>query len=297
MSLNFFSKTNHFSFSGHETFACKTLWLKKGYDFIINGGDFNAPDAVAELGVGKNMVSSIRFWLKVFGIAENDKPTELGRRLFGDGGWDPFCEDMATLWLLHYSLVNINIASIYNMVFTGLRRSKIEFTRIDVQNYIEMACRTASQTNVYNEGTVKKDIGVLLQNYVYPSDSKNIEDYSNLLIGLDLIRKTDNLIKTNGKTEHQYRFSLKEPKDIIPELLLYAVLDTAKNEKVLSYDSLSNLSLIFGLGMTDFKILLKDLSSEHEDIISFSDNSGIINIGINNKANKFDILRSYYEGK
>ncbi len=24
-----------YSFSGHESFACKSLWLKKGYDFVV----------------------------------------------------------------------------------------------------------------------------------------------------------------------------------------------------------------------------------------------------------------------
>lgn len=289
--------TTHLSFSGHETFACKTLWLKKGYDFMVNGGDFNAADAVSELGVGKNMVSSIRFWLKAFGISDNDKPTELGDRLFGDDGWDPFCEDMATLWLLHYSIVSLNIASIYNIVFTGLRRTKIEFTRTDVQNYIEMTCRTASQMNAYNERTVRKDIGVFLQNYVYPTDSKNIEDYSNLLIGLDLIRMTESLLKVNGKTEPLYRFSLKEPKDIVMDVILYSILDTADGVRVLSYDTLTNLALIFGLGMNDFKSILKKLSKEYDDIITFSDNSGIINVGISGDADKFDVLRHYYERK
>ena len=48
-------------FSGHGTFKCKTHWLKRGYDFICDGGNFNAEDAVIGLGVGKNMVSSIKY--------------------------------------------------------------------------------------------------------------------------------------------------------------------------------------------------------------------------------------------
>jgi len=47
-------------FSGHETFHCKSLWLKKGYDFIEKEGKF-IDEASVELGVGRNMVSSIRF--------------------------------------------------------------------------------------------------------------------------------------------------------------------------------------------------------------------------------------------
>ena len=61
------SMTNKYIFSGHESFPCKSLWLKKGYDFVVKGRDFNRPEAVVHLGVGKNMVASIHFWLKAFG--------------------------------------------------------------------------------------------------------------------------------------------------------------------------------------------------------------------------------------
>jgi hypothetical protein len=50
-------------FSGHETFIARTFWPKKGYDFIKQGGKFSSEDAVVELGVGKNMVLSINFWM------------------------------------------------------------------------------------------------------------------------------------------------------------------------------------------------------------------------------------------
>ena len=69
--------TTKYTFSGHDTFQCRQLWLKKGYDFVQEGQSFNNEDAVVKLGVGKNMVSSIRYWLKAFNIIDNkDKPTE-----------------------------------------------------------------------------------------------------------------------------------------------------------------------------------------------------------------------------
>ena len=30
-----------YTFSGHESFPCKTLWLKKGYDFVLGNNDWN----------------------------------------------------------------------------------------------------------------------------------------------------------------------------------------------------------------------------------------------------------------
>lgn len=46
-------------FSGHDTFIVRTFWPKKGYDFIKNGGNFSAEDAVVDLGVGKNIYPAI----------------------------------------------------------------------------------------------------------------------------------------------------------------------------------------------------------------------------------------------
>ena len=66
-----------YKFSGHESFPCKSLWLKKGYDFVANKNDFNSPDAVITLGVGKNMVASIRFWLRAFGVQRTTKRQSL----------------------------------------------------------------------------------------------------------------------------------------------------------------------------------------------------------------------------
>ena len=51
----------NFTYTGHETFACRSYWLKKGYDFLEGKNNFSSPDTPSNLGVGKNMVRSIRF--------------------------------------------------------------------------------------------------------------------------------------------------------------------------------------------------------------------------------------------
>ena len=35
MSVTNKAKGVKYSFSGHESFPCKSLWLKKGYDFVM----------------------------------------------------------------------------------------------------------------------------------------------------------------------------------------------------------------------------------------------------------------------
>ena len=103
------------SFAGHETFAFCYSWLKKGVDLLKTDPEtFRREDAIVRLGVGKNMVRSIRHWCLATRVAEEEagthsrclRPTDLGNRLLSDEGWDPFLEDDATLWLLHWKLAS-----------------------------------------------------------------------------------------------------------------------------------------------------------------------------------------------
>ena len=59
-------------FSGHESFACRYAWLPKAYRELRTDPDAFADEdrAMVQLGVGKNMVRSIRFWVEVMGVAE-----------------------------------------------------------------------------------------------------------------------------------------------------------------------------------------------------------------------------------
>ena len=55
------------------------------------------------------MVESIGYWLRAFQLvnAESPEPTKLGNMLFSpDSGLDPYLEDEATIWLLHWLLVS-----------------------------------------------------------------------------------------------------------------------------------------------------------------------------------------------
>ena len=85
------------------------------------------------------MVSAIRFWMKAFNIIDNkDIPTEFGKQLFdNETGYDPFLEDEASLWLLHYQLIKTGYASIYSMIFNEFRKEKLFFNKETFVNYMK----------------------------------------------------------------------------------------------------------------------------------------------------------------
>jgi hypothetical protein len=87
------------------------MWLKKAFDQAVGGvvkrSAFVDESAIAEFGVGKNMVASIRHW--ALGVRGHRGP-ELRRRLprladrrsiFADDGYDPYSEHPTTAWYCH----------------------------------------------------------------------------------------------------------------------------------------------------------------------------------------------------
>ena len=194
--------TTKYTFSGHESFPCKTLWLKKGYDFLKGQNSWNDTDSVVKLGVGKNMVASIRYWMRAFGLTVNDKLTSIADYLLDtDNGKDPFIEDLGTLWLFHYLLVSSGEATLYNLLFTRFQRERLTFERDHIVAFVKRTMIEEGKLKSFNENTVKKDVAVLLQNYVQPQKPQTMEDYSSLIIDLDLIRQS--------KDNKQYTFNVE----------------------------------------------------------------------------------------
>ena len=284
------SKIKKYTFSGHESFPCKTLWLKKGYDFVVAGDDFNSPEAVIGLGVGKNMVASIRFWLRVFGVTENDKPTVLADYLFNDqNGKDKYLEDIATLWLLHFNLVFLEEATLYNMFFCGVQRERTHFEREQVLTYVKMRMVEANKMTLFNANTVKKDIGVLLQNYTLPRKAQSNEDFSTLLIDLDLIRQS-----SEGK---DYYFNVDGKRKVTKEIFLYGLLKLKEQEgdNTISFDTIQErVGQVFC--MQDFETIemLKQLASDYSQYFAYSDVAGIKQIQFTKELDVKQVLDDYY---
>src|SRR5687768_11704646 len=88
-------------FSGHETFAFRYAWLPKAYRALKRSvSTFSDEDAaMVELGLGKNMVRSLRFWVEATGLAQPEqgrglKLTDFAHAVFGKEGYDPYLEDL-----------------------------------------------------------------------------------------------------------------------------------------------------------------------------------------------------------
>lgn len=279
-----------YTFSGHESFPCKSLWLKKGYDFVVKGNDFNSPEAGIGLGVGKNMVASIRFWLRAFGITENDNISWIGDYLFDDiSGKDKYLEDIATLWLLHFNLVFSEEATLYKMFFCGVQRERTSFEREQVFTYVKLKMAEAGKATLYNENTVKKDVGVLLQNYCLPRKPQSNEDFSSLLIDLDLIRQN-----SEGKG---YYFNVDGKRKVTKEIFLYGLLMLKEQEgdNTISFDTIQErVGLVFCMQDYETIEMLKLLANEYNQYFAYSDVAGIKQVQFIKELDVKHVLDNYY---
>ena len=275
-----------YTFSGHESFQCKNLWLKKGYDYVKQGHSFTSDDAVVELGVGKNMVASIRYWLKSFSVIDNeDKPTDLGKFIFSDDGADPFLEDISTIWLLHYTLVRTGHASLYSLLFSSFHKTRNEFTKEQLMSFLKQEnYKERFKGFIFNENTVSKDIDTFLKNYVEPSNKSNYEDFSTLLLPLNLIRKVD---------RDNYVFNYSSRANLNPLVFLYAVKDKTNNAKAVDFDVVLELARIFCLSTNDLYAIFEHLHHINENI-SFENTAGEQLLTINDELDKMAVLRQLY---
>ena len=287
---------NDIHFSGHDSFPCRTLWLKKGYDFIANDGNFNDDNAVVKLGVGKNMVSSIRYWYKVFGFSDENGFKWIADYLFKEKiGKDNFLEDLGTLWLLHFLIVYYNYASLYNIVFAMFQKERKVFNKEHIISFVKRKLKEIKQDNAFNPNTVGRDINVLLQNYCLPKNPQFNEEYSNLFLDLDLIKQND---KKNTGDDNNYFFNIEGKRSVTEDIFLFAVM-TAKEEgaQVIDYDDIQKIGLIFC--MTDLEIIsmLKRLSKKYPEHLAYSEHAGIRQLFINKEFDLQQILDNYYDAK
>lgn len=282
-----------YSFSGHDSFQCRQLWLKKGFDYLQTKKSFNDEDAVIKLGVGKNMVSAIRYWMKSFNIIDNkDIPTEFGIKLFSNDGWDPFLEDDGSLWLLHYQLVKSNLASIYNIIFNEFRKEKILFNRETFLNYLKRRRESEEGMN-FNDNTVADDFDVFVKMYQgNDSNNKDVEDsFSGILSEIDLLKTIG-----SGK-DQQFQIEYNE-RDNLPEaVLLFSILDNPAYGNSISLNSLeydtNSPGSIFALNRSGLVNKISEIANNNKHI-TFTDHAGIKELQLKNKPNAHLILDTYY---
>ena len=248
------------------------------------------------------MVISINYWLKAFGITDSEnKPAELGIKLLDTRkGYDPYLEDLGSIWLLHYSLVSTNKASIYNIFFNEFRKGRIDFTKEQFLVFLKRLLEKNVHSG-FNQNTIAADISVLIRNYlkpIYKEAKIDIEeDFASLMIDLDLISsyKSEN---SEGRIVDWYKTENLIRKELPIEIFLFSILNNPNYGRSISFKELLNgynsPGAIFCLNDEGLYNQIQEAVKKYRGI-TYSESAGIREMQIKSTINKWDLLDDYYE--
>lgn len=261
----------------HETFAPRYGWLKKGFDAVVEDPlVFESPKAIEILGVGANMVRSIRFWASAFGVIESAscestgrlsgplKPTEFGKRLLSDNGWDPYLEDPASLWLLHWKLFVSPVRAISWSLLMNLDLYG-PFDSRSLNRTLRAKTAEIPELKKYAASSIKNDALCFLRMYS-PSRSLNSEEIECPFTQLGLIAFDPE------NDEYQFNRSLKKdlPHHVLMACCLFYSSITSPGAKIISTRKLAydqdSPGKVFKMSETDIGWKLDSVGSSIEGI-------------------------------
>lgn len=298
-----------YSFSGHESFSLRYAWLPKVVQTVETTPSlFRMDDASTELGVGKNMVSSMRHWaLAVDAIRPTDvrgdfEPTDFGRSLFGNEGWDPYFENIATTWLVHWKLASAKErASTWWLAFN--RYPDIRFTKESLGNWLYEIAEHSPSTRA-TRTSIKRDVDVFVRTYVaddHASARIPDETFDSPLSELGMLRSDP----TSLAGESIYVIERRQHPTLPIEILAYAIRSYWQDQ-LAGQSTASFESLCFGEGSPGviFRLSESQLARQLEDDLEvfgmrFDDTAGmrVVHLAAPDDPSPFQLLDSYFRSR
>lgn len=288
---------------GHESFSLREGWLRKGVaaiqlDEYILGDTLKACD---ELGVGANMVKSIRYWLQAVGltyekIAKGSKrcqliTDEIGKNILS---YDEFFEDIGTLFLLHYKLVtNTELATSWYVFFNRLNAK--EFTKDNMIERIKQEILKITAGTSVSEKSIIDDCNCIIKTY-YNEKENMIDPEDNLccpFVELGLLKKL-----TYSKNTSELIIKTSANKRKLDKLIIfYVMLDRLGENKSITIDQLENqecnIGKVFNLNKNDINEYMDKLRDAN--LINITRTAGLNEI-YPKMRDKGKVLKMYYEG-
>lgn len=206
------------SFARHETFYLRDGWLGKSMRVVNDankGFDYFRCEAAPDvLGMGKNMVQSLKFWLIACGLI-SEKTKETTR--FGEltSIYDPYFEDEGTLWLLHYNLVtNDQAATTWYWFFNefGFKEFNEDLFLDNLNNWC------VANAHKIAASSLKKDYQCFLNTYLSETKfNKRVTPEDNISCPL---RELHLIKRIKGKS---YRLNRPDRDTLPPLIVLYSI--------------------------------------------------------------------------
>lgn len=215
-------------FSGHQTFPLRYAWIPKACRLIEQDASVLSDDeaAIAELGIGKNMLHSLRFWIEVTNVARASKGlfelTDLGRAVFHEKGYDPYLEDTRTLWLLHWHIASRVGRPLFAWYYIINHIGSMEFTRSQlVPKFMSESAKYGKQRSRI---TVAQHLDIFINSYLPRGQCK--EDVLDCpLSDLNFLVERGERPDRNGRRESVLAIHTGAEARVPDAVFLYCLLD------------------------------------------------------------------------
>ncbi len=205
-------------YAKHESFHIREGWLAKGLRAVQSQRDILRNDTIAaiQLGLGRNMVRALRFWLTATGLLKADPPGHI-LTPFGSTVWecDPYFEDIATLWLIQYHLAcSEDNATAWYWFF-----NHFAYFDFDQETFVQELSRWAlayEERKPPAQRTLESEFQVLIRTYLPSGREHSPED------GMDSPLAELGLLE--ALPSRRYRMRAPDPERIPPLIVLYVLL-------------------------------------------------------------------------
>jgi hypothetical protein len=302
--------------SGHESFPCRYTWLPKAVRGLARNPELFADEeqAMVDLGVGKNMVRSIRFWSFATGMAlvtsrgADPSLTESAVALLADGGLDPFLEDRRTLWLLHWNLSTNVETPLLAWDYLLNRWQEPELIPSTAIKALEKAA--VSQGNRISSVTLEQHFDAFLHTYVPTRSRKGEVQEDNLdcpLVELQLIVKVGEreIERSSGRREPIYAFRREEKPDVTPELFVYCLNEFWEqrhiNENTIPLREVAHghgsPGQVFKLAEEDVRARVEALAKSHSGLFVYNESANIQQLRKTGEGKRMKLLRAIYSAE
>ena len=259
-------------FSGHETFPLRQMWLKKLFDQATDGGlirksTFSQEKSIADFGVGKNMVASIRHWALACGVMYEDvdgfRIRGLANEILSDGGLDPYAESPSTAWLAHWQLAGRCFRSTtWHWLFNHVTAPT--FTRQELEEPLATYARELDPKHRLSSSTISRDLETCLRSYAPRVAGGSPEDFAEPLLGeLGLLQEVH---------KGQYAFRRGPKASLHNGIFAYALIDFW-NREAEGQSSLAFETVAYAEGSPG-RVFKLDEESIAQRLITLSDFTG-----------------------
>ena len=271
---------------GHEKFHLREGWIAKGlYGVSANPRVFSGSDGTDQLGVGTNMVKSIKYWMLAMGLIKEGQKngaelTDLGKMILK---YDPFLEDDLSLWLLHSYISKNNFRSTVWYLFFNKCQAE-EFTKEELYTVLRKELISYAETDSVPESSLKDDIDVLLN--MYSKDTKNDDPEDKNKCPLASLK----LIKKEGNVYYRQQPDMRHFRD---EIILYELGNIFEEESSIGIDYVAELAAnIYHLSRVAINTILDRL--DNAGYITVNRTAGLDEIYPNKKISVKKIIEDYY---